>query len=37
MANNNGKGDIKDSSLAKQGIDRIEWAMKEMPVLNQIK
>ena len=37
MVNNNGKGDIKDSSLAKQGIDRIEWAMKEMPVLNQIK
>lgn len=37
MTYNHGKGDIKDPSLAQQGIDRIEWAMKEMPVLNQIK
>ena len=37
MTNNHSKGDIKDPSLSQQGIDRIEWAMKEMPVLNQIK
>jgi len=25
--------DIKDSSLAQQGVARIEWALKEMPVI----
>ncbi|MQG18841.1 MAG: adenosylhomocysteinase [SAR202 cluster bacterium] len=37
MTQSHAKGDIKDPSLAQQGIERIEWAMKEMPVLNQIK
>lgn len=37
MTNNQSKGDIKDPSLSQQGIDRIEWAMRDMPVLNQIK
>lgn len=29
--------DIKDSSLANKGDQRIEWAAREMPVLNLIK
>ncbi len=29
--------DIADSSLAAAGIDRIEWAAREMPVLAQIR
>lgn len=29
--------DIKDISLAEQGKNNIEWAMKDMPVLAQIK
>lgn len=29
--------DIKDSSLASEGVARIEWAAKEMPVLRLIK
>ncbi|WP_455207469.1 adenosylhomocysteinase [Kaarinaea lacus] len=28
--------DIKDSSLADKGVDRIEWALKEMPVTRQL-
>jgi len=28
--------DIKDSSLADQGVARIEWARKEMPVLDEL-
>ena len=28
---------IKDSSLAKKGMLRIEWANQSMPVLNQVK
>ena len=31
------KCDIKDISLAEQGLNNIEWAMKDMPVLEQIK
>ena len=30
-------GDIKDSNLSKAGVDRINWAAKEMPVLGQIR
>lgn len=29
--------DIKDINLADQGKNQIEWALKDMPVLNQIK
>lgn len=28
--------DIKDSSLANQGVARIEWALKEMPVIRHL-
>ena len=31
------KYDIKDINLADQGKNNIEWAMKDMPVLNSIK
>mgnify|MGYP001240775776 FL=1 len=31
------KGDIKDITLSKTGKQRIEWAAREMPVLNSIK
>ena len=31
------KYDIKDINLAEQGKNNIEWAMKDMPVLEQIK
>lgn len=31
------KYDIKDISLADQGKNQIEWAFKDMPVLNQIQ
>ncbi|MBP3924751.1 adenosylhomocysteinase [bacterium] len=31
------KCDIKDISLAEQGKNNIEWALKDMPVLRQIK
>ena len=31
------KCDIKDISLAEQGKNQIEWALKDMPVLRQIK
>ena len=29
--------DIKDPSLAQQGLDRIEWADQSMPVLRSIR
>jgi adenosylhomocysteinase len=29
--------DVKDLTLARQGLDRIEWAAQEMPVLRIIK
>ena len=31
------QGDIKDSSLVNQGIQRINWAAREMPVLQKIR
>ena len=31
------KFEVKDMSLAEQGKKNIEWAMKDMPVLNKIK
>ena len=31
------KCDIKDMALAEQGKNNIEWAMKDMPVLERIK
>src|ERR1700753_3048839 len=31
------KYDIKDARLTKQGIQRIEWADREMPVLQSIR
>src|ERR1700741_1790930 len=30
-------GDVKDTSLAPRGKDRIEWAAKDMPVLRLIR
>ena len=30
-------GDVKDLALAHQGVDRIEWAAREMPVLRLIR
>ena len=30
-------GDVKDISLKEKGINRIEWAAREMPVLNHIR
>jgi adenosylhomocysteinase len=32
-----GKGDIKDMSLAPEGVRRIEWAAREMPVVRLIR
>ena len=37
MAGNHSKGDVKNISLTSEGIKRIEWASREMPVLNLIK
>ena len=31
------KGDIRDPSLAEQGVRRIEWAEREMPVIRTIR
>ena len=31
------QGDIKDSSLINQGIQRINWAAREMPVIQKIR
>ena len=36
MAVNNTKGDVKDLSLASAGVNRIEWAEREMGVLRII-
>ena len=36
MAVNNTKGDVKDFSLARVGVNRIEWAEREMGVLRII-
>ena len=37
MSQSNTSGDIKDINLAPEGIRRIKWAEREMPVLRQIK
>ncbi len=37
MNDKNISGDVKDISLTEKGINRIEWAAREMPVLNQIR
>ncbi|MDA0770882.1 MAG: adenosylhomocysteinase [Chloroflexi bacterium] len=37
MTTGSTKGDVKDLSLAREGIKRIEWAAREMPVLEQIR
>ena len=31
------QGDLKDPSLIDQGIQRINWAAREMPVLQKIR
>ena len=36
MPNKNETGDIKDMTLAEQGMKRIDWAEREMPVLRLI-
>ena len=37
MGTTNLPGDVKDISLASEGVRRINWAEREMPVLRQIK
>ena len=37
MAANRVRGDVKDLALARQGVNRIEWAEREMKVLRLIK
>ena len=37
MTSAHSNGDVKDLSLSSVGIDRIEWAGREMPVLNIIR
>ena len=37
MASQKTKGDVKDLSLAKVGVNKIEWAGREMPVVNMIR
>ncbi len=37
MSSQGAKGDVKDLSLAKEGVNRIEWAEREMGVLRLIK
>ena len=37
MASQQTKGDVKDLSLAKDGVNKIEWAGREMPVVNMIR
>ena len=37
MGTTNLPGDVKDISLAPEGVRRINWAEREMPVLRQIK
>ena len=33
----NGKGDIRDESMASEGRRKIEWAAREMPVVRHIR
>jgi len=37
LATETTKGDIKDESLAAEGVRRIEWAAREMPVVRLIR
>ena len=37
MSSQGAKGDVKDLSLAREGVNRIEWAEREMGVLRLIK
>ena len=37
MATSAAQGDVKDLSLAKDGINRIRWAEREMPVISLIR
>ena len=37
MASQQTKGDVKDLSLAKDGVNKIEWAGREMPVVKLIQ
>ena len=37
MGSNKTKGDVRDLSLARDGVNRIEWAEREMGVLRLIK
>jgi adenosylhomocysteinase len=37
LTTNNTPGDVKDASLAEQGVKLVEWAAREMPVLKQIR
>ena len=37
MASQQTKGDVKDLSLAKDGVNKIEWAGREMPVMKIIQ
>ena len=37
MAANVSRGDVKDLSLAEEGINRIRWAAREMPVVGLIR
>ena len=37
MSTRTGNGDVKDISLAGEGVDRIQWAAREMPVVRQIR
>ena len=37
MATKTSKGDVKDSALSREGVQRIEWASREMPVVRQIR
>ncbi|MCH8206308.1 MAG: adenosylhomocysteinase [Chloroflexi bacterium] len=37
MATKTTKGDVKDAALSREGVLRIEWAGREMPVVRQIR
>ena len=37
MATTKPQGDVKDLSMAPEGVRRLEWAAREMPVLAQIR
>ena len=37
MTTRTGRGDIRDASLARDGVLRMEWAAREMPVVRQIR